>query len=101
VKLSRILGVQDVGGRHVELLEFIHRDVDAAAPGVFADVADDVGELEGHAQVVRVFLRLAVLVAEDLGGEQADDAGDPVAVERQALEIEVARLLSDPSPCRR
>ncbi|MPN26598.1 hypothetical protein SDC9_174023 [bioreactor metagenome] len=42
---------------------------------------------------MRVFLRLPVLVAEDLGGEQADDAGNTVAIQRQPLEVEIARLL--------
>ena len=41
---------------------------------------------------MRVLERLAVLVAEDLGGKQADHAGYAVAVELQALEVEVARL---------
>jgi hypothetical protein len=40
---------QDVGLGHAEAREFVLRQVDAAAPGVFADVAEDVGELEGEA----------------------------------------------------
>ena len=55
---------------HAELLQFIQRQVDAAAPRIFADVADDVGELEGDAQVVRVLQGLAVGVAENLGGSR-------------------------------
>src|SRR5574343_1269468 len=92
-KVVRILSVQDVGGRDIELLQLVHRDIDAATPGILADVADDVGELEGHAQIVGVFLRLAVLVAKDFGSKQADHTGDTVAIERQPLEIEIARLL--------
>ena len=85
--------VQDVGNRDFEALEFVHRQIDAPAPCIFADVADDVGQLEGHAEVVRVLQCLAVLETEDLCGEQANDAGDAVAIERQCLEVEVARLL--------
>jgi hypothetical protein len=39
-----------------------------------------------------VFQGLAVAVAEDFGGEQADHAGDPVAIQMQGLEVGVARL---------
>ena len=42
------------------------REIDAVAPRVFADVADDVGELERDAEVVRILQRLPVCVAEDL-----------------------------------
>src|SRR5574343_1055106 len=45
-EVVRVTAIEDIGGRHVELFELIHRDVDATTPGVLADVADDVGELE-------------------------------------------------------
>src|SRR5574343_186012 len=92
-EIIRILAIQDIRRRDVELLQLLHRDVDAATPGILANVADDVGQLESHAQIVRVFLRLPILVAEDFGSEQADDAGHAVAIQRQALEVEIARLL--------
>jgi hypothetical protein len=42
---------------------------------------------------VGVLERLAVGVAEDFGGEQADHAGDAVAVEVQGLEVRIARAV--------
>ena len=88
-----VLGVEDLPGRHVEALQLVDRQVDATAAGVLAHVADDVGELEGKAEVVGVFERLAVGVAEDLGRQQADHAGHPVAVEVEGLPVEVAGLV--------
>src|ERR1041384_5795660 len=46
--------VGEVRGRHVEALELVHRQVDAVLARVLAHVADDVGELEGDAEVARV-----------------------------------------------
>jgi hypothetical protein len=42
---------------------------------------------------VCIFQGQAVGVAEDLGGEQADHAGDAVAIQVQGLEVGVAGLL--------
>ena len=80
-----MLGGENVARRHVEVLQFVDGQIDAATSRIFTDIADDVGELEGEAEIVRVLERLAILVAEDLGREQADHAGDAVAVERSAL----------------
>src|SRR5574343_1825789 len=91
-EIVRITGVQNIGSRDVELLEFVHRNVDAATPGIFADIADDVGQLESHAKIVGVLLCLSILIAKDLGSQQSDNAGDAVAIERQALEIQISGL---------
>ena len=84
--------MKDVFGGDAETLEFVGRQVDAAAARILADVANDVGELEGEAEIVGVLQGAPVFVAEDLGGEQADHAGHPVAVEVQRLEVGIAGL---------
>ena len=40
-----------------EARQLVLRQVDAAAARVFADIADDVGELEGDAEIARVDAR--------------------------------------------
>src|SRR6185436_5180710 len=49
----RRLALQDLGGLDAEALHLVHRQVDAAAPGVVADIADDVGQLQRAPQRVR------------------------------------------------
>src|SRR5216117_3742896 len=62
--------------------EVLLRDVDPAAAGIGADVADDVGELQRHAEAHRVLARARVGVAEDLDAAQAHGRGHAVAVRR-------------------
>ncbi len=85
--------LQQIGFRDAEARQFVLRQVDASAPRIFADIADDVGELERQAEVMGVLERLAVAVAEDFRREQADHAGDPVAIQVQRLEIRVTDLV--------
>ena len=59
--------------------------INAPALGVGADVPQDVGQLEGLAEVDRVVAAGRVAVAEDLDAQQADDRGDAIAVEFQLL----------------
>src|SRR5207237_8146150 len=60
---------------------FRAREVETYARGGFAEVAQDVGELEGDAALHGQFLgRVAALEAPDVDARQSDDAGDPVAV---------------------
>src|SRR2546422_635801 len=73
--------------------EVLLRDVDPAAAGIGADVADDVGELQRHAEAHRVLVRARVGVAEDLDAAQAHGRGHAVAVRRQVLERLVRRAL--------
>ena len=78
---------------HVEALQLVDRQVDAAAGGVFAHVAHDVGQLEGQAQAVRVVGGLRIGLAEDARGDFADHARHQVAVLPQVGEVEVAVLV--------
>ncbi len=71
-------------------LDLVERQVDAVTTRVFAHVADDIGELERHAKISRVFERAPVLISEDLGGQQADYARDAVTIQPQRLEIGIA-----------
>jgi hypothetical protein len=73
-----------------ELREILRRQVHAVAPRVLADVADDVGELEGETEVLGVLQRRRIAEAEDGGRKLADDAGHQVAIAAQRLEVGVA-----------
>src|SRR5215468_11610134 len=73
--------------------ELLLWEVDPAASRVFADVADDVGQLEGDAEVACVLTCGRVHVAEYLGRHQPDDAGDAMAVALELGEVEIAAAL--------
>ena len=47
--------MHDVITADIESRYFFVRYIDTASPGIFADVAQDIGELEGHAKIVGVF----------------------------------------------
>ncbi len=82
VGLERRAGGQgeDAFGGYGVLAEEVGRQVDAAAVGVFLDVAKDVGQLEGDAGVDGEWVRTAVGVAEDPDADETDDRGYEVAV---------------------
>ena len=63
------------------------------AQRVFADVANDVGQLQRQAQLVGVFGGARIGLAEDARGDFAHHAGHQVAVLRKVRKGEVARLL--------
>src|SRR3989442_630640 len=71
--------------------EVFLRHIHAPGPGVGADVADDVRELECLAQLDRVLARAGVRVAEDLDAAEPDRRGDAVAVRVELLR----RLVGD------
>ena len=60
--------------------EVVLRDVDTAATGIGADVADDIRQLERDAEVHRVVTSVAVGITEDLNGCQPHGGGDAIAV---------------------
>src|SRR5206468_7299823 len=73
--------------------QFILWQVDARALRVLADVADDVGELEGDAEVAGIGARGWVFVAEDLRRQQSDNAGDAMAIALERGEVLVTILV--------
>ena len=79
-------------GFDFELLQLIDGQIDAAALCVFANVADDVCELQGKAEFVGVLGGALIALAEDAGRDFADDACDEVAIFLQAGVIQIARL---------
>src|SRR6266513_2654090 len=89
---GRFPSLQDIGGRHAETLHVVHGQVDPVLACVLADVADDVGELECDTEVFRILERARIAVAEDLSGEQADDARDVVAIMLQRSPVEITGL---------
>jgi hypothetical protein len=90
---GRNTALQDFVRLHVKLLQLADGQVDAAAHGVFAHVADDVGELESQAQLVRVFGGARVGLAKDARRHLAHDARHQVAIALEAGKVEVAGLL--------
>jgi hypothetical protein len=71
---------EDAFGGDGILAEHVGGEVDAAAVGVFFDVAKDVGELESDAGVDGELVGAAVGVAEDADADEADDGCDEVAI---------------------
>ena len=84
--------LKNIRGGDAVPLELILRQIDAAAPRVFADIADDIGQLEGDTEVACVFARRGFSVAENLRGHETDDSGNAMAValERREIEITIA-----------
>lgn len=64
-----------------DLVEFLHRQVEAPALRILVDVAQDVGELERPALVPREADSVRLRHAEDAHREPSDGARDPVAIE--------------------
>src|SRR5215470_19250727 len=85
--------LEKIASRHAKSGHLVLRQVNAAAAGVLADVADDVGELEGDAQIARVVSRSRAGVAEDFRRQQPDDAGDVVAIVLERRKVEITVLL--------
>ncbi len=87
-------GVSHFGAEFVfgvaEAVEFVEGEVDAVAGQVFLNVAEDVGELHGEAEVYRVVFGFGVAVAEYLEADEANDGGDAIAVEAEIVEGLVA-----------
>src|SRR5262245_79510 len=73
-----------------EVPQILERQVDAAAGAVLAHVAQDVGELERDAEVVRIVHGGGMPAAEDLDAQEADGGGDQVAVLLELVEGPVA-----------
>ena len=58
---------QQAGFAHAKPLQFISGQVNATAHGVFADIANDVGQLQGAPQSVRIFGGLWLGLPKDAG----------------------------------
>ena len=80
---------EDAFGGDGVLAEHVGGEIDAAAVGIFLDVAKDVGELEGDAGVDGELVGAAVGVAEDADADEADDRGYEIAVVIERGEVVV------------
>ena len=72
--------MQDGFETHVVGGQVFEGQVDASAFGVFRNIAQDVGELEGYAGFFGEFLGGGIAVAEDANADQSDDRRDEIAV---------------------
>ena len=82
-----VVVIEDLLFGDAEVAEVFEGEVDATGvAGVLADVAQDVGELEGVAEMEGVFLGVGMAVAEDFDADEADDGGDLVAVVEEFFE---------------
>jgi hypothetical protein len=68
-------------GRHAVQRQPFARQIEPAAPGILAQIAQDVGELQGAAEMVRHLVGGLGGVAERADGEPPDGAGHAVAIE--------------------
>ena len=66
-KFGAVLALQQAGFAHAKPLQFISGQVNATAHGVFADIANDVGQLQGAPQSVRIFGGLWLGLPKDAG----------------------------------
>jgi hypothetical protein len=69
-----------------EVAEFIGGEVNAMVVEVFADIAEDIGELEGDAAFFGEESGAGVGEFEDMDDGEADDTGDEVAVAVEVVE---------------
>ena len=72
--------VHDVVAADLKALHVFFRNIDAADAGVFGNIAENIGELEGHAEIMGVFEGTAVLVAENFHCHQAHHRSGTVAI---------------------
>ena len=76
----RRFAAQDVVRLHVELLQLVHRQVDAATARVFAHVANDVGQLHRLAQAMRIGQSRRLAAAEDVARHLTHHTGHEMAI---------------------
>ena len=81
--------IQYFPGRHAKTLHFQPGQVDAAALGIGADIAQDVGELQGFAQVAGVVAGGGVFTPKNPDAQQPHHRGHAVAVGFQLFIIVV------------
>src|SRR6185436_11335199 len=68
--------------RHTKSREIFSGQIDSTAPQINADVANDVRQLQRHAEASRVVAACDVGVAEDLEADETDGRCDAPAVLR-------------------
>ena len=76
-----------IGAVDAGLHQQLARQVEAADRGILVEVAQDVGELQRAAEMVRQLSARRLVHAEDAGRQPADGAGDAVAIEVERREI--------------
>ena len=76
----------------VKLFEFIDGQINAAAQCVFADITQDVGQLESQAQGVCILRGRWVGLAKNFGGHFAHHTRHQVAIALQARVVQIACL---------
>src|SRR5256712_4711312 len=71
--------------------DLVERHVDSPAQGVRLEVAEDVRELQGDAEVDGIVAAPYVAASEDRQADETDGRGDAAAVDAQLVEVPVAR----------
>ena len=79
-------GILQIVDGDAEPGEVFGREIDASERGVFADVAQDVRQLEGDAAFFGQRQSFRRGEAEDVNGGEADDRGDPIAIPIKLVE---------------
>ena len=93
VGLAALAALDELVRLDVELLQVVDRQIDATTHGVFAHVANDVGELKGQPQLVRVGSGLGVGLPKNAGRHFAHHTSHQVAVVLQLGIAQVAGLV--------
>src|SRR4051812_4635474 len=84
--------MHDVRHGNAVACKLVEWKINAVAACILREVANDVCELKRHAQILRVFERLWITVAEDLRRQQTDYTGDAKTIKFERIEIGVAAL---------
>ena len=93
LKARRGAALQHIRGFDIELLQLVDRKVNATSHRVFADIANDVGQLKCQAQRVGIVKGLGMGVTKDARRHLTHHACDQMTVLLQARKVEVTRLM--------
>ena len=91
LKARAVHAVEDLLRAHAKSREIVERQIDSAPARILADIAQDIGQLEGDSKVVGVDARDGIAIAENLDTHQPDGRGHAIAVETQIVEGLIAR----------
>ena len=81
---------------HTEALQILQGEVDPPHRAILGDIAENIGELEGDAELVGVLFDGPALGSEDRGAAQSHGGGDATAINLEFPECRVAVLLRLP-----
>src|SRR5206468_11618280 len=92
-KLGVVMSLEEICLAVPKICKIFLGKIDAALFSIRAEVAQNIGELKGHAKIYSIVLGVGGDRTKDVQADQPDDRGDTITIERQ--------LIERPIPCRR